>query len=62
LKVTVQPAPGHADSEPHTVELPKNELLTMTSTPGAPPVQVSVPRRSLAPTIFDVIVWLGRTS
>jgi hypothetical protein len=34
----------------------------MTSTPAPPAVQVSVPRRSVAPMIFDVTVWPGWTS
>ena len=62
VKVTVQVAPGQPDNVPHTVELPKSVLLTTTSTPAAPPEHVSVPRRSLAPTIFDVTVWPGWTS
>jgi hypothetical protein len=62
VNVTVHAAPGQPDNVPQTIELPKSVLLTMTSTPAPPPEHVSVPRRSLAPTIFDVIVWPGWTS
>ena len=60
--VTVQLAPGQLDSEPQSVMLPKSLLLTMTSTPAGPLVQFSVPRRSLAPMIFPMIVSPGCTS
>lgn len=60
--VTAQAAPGQSDSVPHTVVLPKLVLLTTTSTPAGPLEHVSEPRRSLAPTIFDVTVCPGWTS
>jgi hypothetical protein len=62
VNVTVQAAPGQPDNVPHTIVLPRSVLLTMMSTPAPPLEHVSVPRRSLAPRIFDVIVWPGRTS
>jgi len=52
--VIVQSAPGQAERVPQTVWSPK-ELLMNTSTPGAPPVQVSAPVRSMAPTIVEMI-------
>ena len=60
MKVMVHAAPGHPDRVPQTVVLPNWELLMMTSTPGAPGglevEHVSLPVRSVAPRIFDVIV------
>jgi hypothetical protein len=60
--VMVHAVPGQPASAPHTIVLPRSVLLTMTSTPAPPTEHVSVPRRSLAPTIVDVIVWPGWTS
>ena len=62
VNVTVHAVPGQPDNVPHTIVLPTSVLLAMTSTPAPPPEHVSVPSRSLAPTIFDVIVWPGWTS
>ena len=59
MYVMVQPAPGQPDRLPQTVWLPKDVLLIMISTPDPPPVHVSVPRRSLAPMIFEVTVVPG---
>jgi len=59
MKVMVHPAPGHEDKLPHTVWLPNWLLLMMTSTPAGPLEQVSVPSRSVAPMIFEVIVTPG---
>jgi len=56
--VIVQFAPGQLERAPQTVWLPPGakELLMNTSTPGEPPVQVSDPVRSVAPTIVEMIV------
>jgi hypothetical protein len=52
--VIVQFAPGQPERVPQMVWLPK-ELLMITSTvPGEPPVQLSVPVRSVAPTILEM--------
>jgi hypothetical protein len=59
MKVTVHPAPGHEDRRPQTVVLPNWLLLMMTSTPAGPLEHVSLPVRSVAPRIFDVIVTPG---
>jgi hypothetical protein len=56
LNVIVQFAPGQAERVPQTVWVPAKEPLMNTSTPAPPPVQVSVPVRSVAPTIVEVIV------
>ena len=56
MNVIVQFTPGQLERVPQTVWLPK-ELLMITSTvPGEPPVQLSVPVRSVAPTIVEVTV------
>jgi hypothetical protein len=59
MKLMVHPAPGHEDKVPHTVSLPNLLLLMMTSTPAGPLEHVSVPSRSVAPMIFEVIVTPG---
>jgi hypothetical protein len=59
VKVMVHPAPGHEDKLPHTVSLPNMLLLMMTSTPAGPLEHASVPSRSVAPMIFEVIVTPG---
>ena len=56
VNVMVHPVPGHPERLPQSVVLPSGVLLMITSTPAPPPVQVSVPRRSVAPMILDVIV------
>ena len=58
MKVMVHPAPGHEERAPQTVVLPNWLLLMVTSTPGTPGglEHVSLPVRSVAPRIFDVIV------
>ena len=59
MNVMVQSAPGQSVRVPQTVSLPKSVLLTITSTPAGPLLQVSVPRTSLAPMILEVIVAPG---
>jgi len=62
VKVMVQPGPGHPERLPQSVVLPRGVLLMKTSTPAPPPLQVSVPVRSVAPMILDVIVvpiWIA---
>ena len=56
MNVIVQFAPGQLERAPQTVWVPAKEPLMNTSTPGEPPVQVSNPVRSVAPTIVEVIV------
>jgi len=56
VKVMVHPVPGHPERVPQTMVLPSGVLLMITSTPAPPPVQVSVPRRSVAPMILEMIV------
>jgi len=51
--VIVQAVPGQPERLPQTVSSGAKEVLMITSTPGAPPVQVSVPRRSVAPMILE---------
>jgi hypothetical protein len=62
VNVTAHAAPGHPDRVPQRIAFPRSVLLTTTSTPRAPVEHVSVPSRSLAPTIRDTIVRPGWTS
>jgi hypothetical protein len=52
--VIVQFAPGQLERAPQTVWVPKEPLM-ITSTPAEPPVQVSNPVRSVAPTILEMV-------
>jgi hypothetical protein len=49
-------SPAQLERVPQTVWVPAKEPLMNTSTPAPPAVQVSLPVRSVAPTIVEVIV------